>query len=134
MSLETWQEEHYPVPANSDTLKTAIQSIKHSLQKWIGLRFDNLEKHGIRLSGRHIHERGYLGNLDKSLRIDTSSCSLCVDYLVKGSTCYLCPLYKRLGVSCDTEGQPYVRFCESGDPEPMIKALEEIKAMENISG
>lgn len=39
MSLETWKEEFYPIPADE---VPESQALAHSLRKWEGLRKENL--------------------------------------------------------------------------------------------
>ena len=118
MSLETWKEEFYFVDASEVPVEQAIQ---HSLRKWIGLRQENLDKHGVSIEGKRIYGE------DGRLFISESSCALCRYYLEDYSNCRHCPLYTVLGRSCDSgRSAPYQQFVLDGDPEPMIRALSDI--------
>ena len=129
MSLATWKEEFYPVRACDVPKKDAVA---HSLQKWIGLRKKNLDKHGCRLS------IGWNAQLIDDINpgmfaIDNRSCALCHHYLDsedEAGGCAFCPLKKLLGVPCDADGQPYRVFCKTNDPEPMIAALEKALSLQ----
>lgn len=55
MSLETWKEEFYKIPAE-ECIKE--QALDHSITKWEGLRPENLQKHGLFLDGRTICQTG----------------------------------------------------------------------------
>lgn len=136
MSIETWKAEFYPVEAGEVPAEHAVE---HSLQKWIGLRPENLAKHGlyyethtvIPLSGRM--KDGYLS-------INSSTCALCELYsnersFVDYEQCAKCPLARsRGGVPCDNarpdeEVSPY----HARSPEPMIAALIAAKEFERGS-
>ena len=127
MSLKTWMAEFYPAPAR-DALKE--QAVEHSLRKWIGLRKENLERHGI------VDAEPYsIG----TMHIDASSCALCKHYwsLNDEHACVMCPLaIVRGGVSCDCptaeEGLsgPLSVWRSRCDPEPMIAWLKKAKAWE----
>lgn len=153
MSLTTWCNEFYPVPADDVSVQNAVA---HSLQKWKGLRPENLEKHGlIRYGDREIREvespplRSYV----PSLAIDADSCALCYHFLRDEDTdefdddgdvvCSRCPLHQTLGHDCDHAGGPYDLWLgrikdvnrqrviynhASSTPEPMIAALEKTLA------
>lgn len=45
MSLQTWKDEFYPVPA-SEPIGGHKAQIEHSLRKWRGATKENTEKHG----------------------------------------------------------------------------------------
>jgi hypothetical protein len=119
MSIETWMEEFYPVDAGETQ-----DPIRHSLQKWRGLRPDRLREHGL------VHERGtgVLYSGDKQVFfVYSETCALCRKHMY----CEDCPLFKVLGGACDNgDYSPYMVFKSTGDPEPMIKALKEAKDQE----
>ena len=116
MSLETWKKEFYFVDARVVPVEQAVQ---HSLRKWIGLRSENLEKHGLCIDGKRIY-----GD-DGRLFISESSCALCRYYIE--DYCCQCPLYAVLGRPCDSSSSsPYQQFVLNGNPEPMIEALESL--------
>jgi len=118
MSYESWKQEFL---TGTD------------LEKWIGLRPENLEKHGLKFKGKVVIENGksvfrkvVIENGKSVFRVDGSTCQLCRDNFRR---CYNCPLYQSLGEKyCDDDDDsPYVIFIKTGNPEPMIGALEKIK-------
>lgn len=127
MSLETWKAEFYPVPADKVKKRDAVA---HSLRKWIGMREENLKKHGC-----YAHYSSVRSD-DGSFVVSGSSCSLCVLYFHSGKEkpCRECPLAKsRGGVPCDEDDSPWSQwssFSKGGNPEPMIAALEKTLAEE----
>ncbi len=100
MSLRSWKTEFFPRP---------VQRVPHSevipaaLSKWRGLRKENLDRHGLLLV------ESVLSDGHDSLIISNSTCTLCYNY-----RCSECP------ISCK---DAYERFCDCGDPEPMIGLL-----------
>lgn len=134
MSLETWKAEFYPIPADKVKKKDTLE---HSLRKWEGLRKENLEKHGVKLSGPMLTGLDGLGYM----LIASESCALCVmaekeaigemrPPRANASYCGKCPLYQLDKTSCDfMEGNPYNALTRAGNPEPMIslitRAIEE---------
>ncbi len=148
MSVKTWKDEFYPTPADSTTPEEAIA---HSLQKWIGLRRENLEKHKVKIleyavvgEGRQHFE--VIQPKDK-VEINSDTCALChhfhddEDVLVdeeqdEWSHCTRCPLYKaRDNRACDQcrgdeDDSPWGEFGHrfnrwGANPEPMIYWLEQ---------
>ncbi len=129
MSLSSWMDEFYNESADSAAEGTWIHALKHSILKWIGLREANLEKHALhRKFGSNISD-GYA-----RLGIDSSSCALCIKAEHESNEvagyvdgyCKYCPLDAFLGEPCYLRMlSPYFVFATIGDPEPMIKALEE---------
>ncbi len=125
MSLKTWKEEFYPTPAEH---VSAFHAIDHSLVKWRGLRQANLNRHELVRSGFQIVDK----DGGEMLRMNQDTCALCVHYLNPpggtGNVCKTCPLFiVRGGVPCDVGDHlpPYHAFIFRGDPEPMIRLLEE---------
>ena len=121
MSLQTWKNEFYPIPADKCRKKDAVV---HSLRKWIGFRPENLARHEMGVLD--IMGRGPLG---------ADGCALCHKF--EFGDCELCPLaLARDGVPCndanDEYGEdsesPYSHFLDNGDPEPMIAFLEKALA------
>jgi len=119
MSIKSWKKEFYPVPASE--VKDAKEAIKHSLKKWKGLLPDALERHKITLnvttlmSGRSEFEIG------------GESCALClISTRIESlfGDCRKCPLFENLGHRCDmADDRPWVIFQNTGNPKPMIAAL-----------
>ena len=142
MSYETWEGEFYgPMPAED----SVIEAVEHSLQKWIGLRAENLQRHDVRLTTRHHvddvaypDDTVYTGirgeaDYDERLAVDSRSCALCVYERMQLQQlqqqrrwrCQACPLCKWLGRPCDVGTQtPYIVWRRKADPEPMIYALK----------
>lgn len=128
MTLETWKQEFYPVPASEVAKEEAGN---HGLQKWIGLRHDNLLKHQVVLDEFSVCED--YDNLDidgeyEYLDIDGESCALCEHYFMSGNSssfCVKCPLYFGLGHKRCDQGKksPYAIWLDTHNPEPMIEAL-----------
>lgn len=114
MSDETWIAEFYPKKAKETSPEEAVA---HSLQKWIGLRQVNMEKHDCDWT---------------PIGVDARSCALCHHYFEDedddGRYCAKCPLAALLGRPCDADGgAPWYAWHTRDDPEPMIAALKTIK-------
>jgi len=132
VSLKTWKEEFYPIPAYECKEEDALEQ---SLNKWIGLRKKNIDKHEL-----VIDSSGDLQGKGGEFVIDDESCSLCKFYLHRFDNekedCVRCPLYKsNNNVSCG-EGydSPHSTYCYSldHDPEPMIRLIKKaIKQYKN---
>lgn len=138
MSIKTWIKEFYPIRAEQTHRDEAID---HSLQKWLGLLPENLEKHGVELFEGTVYEKD---DYDQdSVDIDGSSCSLCHHYLDHDwdedeceSACTECPLYQARGARCDDENEeewtqdiaaPWHAFTRDEDPKPMVMWLTKTK-------
>lgn len=136
MSIETWKEEFMPVPASAEM--STLEAIEHSIRKWVGLREENLRRHGLFQDTYLIGEQGPIRH--GYIYINNSSCALCVKFLsarysTRVSPCVRCPLYAALGqVGCSSsyytrwqlygvQWSPYDIFLKHGDPEPMITSL-----------
>lgn len=152
MSIESWTQEFYPYPANS--AEAHERAIDHSLQKWIGLRPENLARHALSQAAGGLYDVGSSYKGSPLFQIDAGSCALCsvyydssADYLGPEDSdeweavpeCRECPLSKaRGGVPCDhcmgsEKNSPYGKgtVCDPATPEPMIlwllKAKEEVE-------
>ncbi len=121
MSIETWKTEFLQ---------------KTDLEKWIGLRHENLAKHGI----THVDGKGWLLIDDeKTFCVDASTCMLCELYLPNPISddeeeedseleCPDCPIYKATCSSCSASFEtPFVKWLTFYDPEPMITLLTSLK-------
>ncbi len=121
MSLTSWKEEFYLVDAFE---VPAEQALAHSHRKWIGLRPENLAKHGGGISASHIS----FG--DGVFYFNSRTCALCRYYLVyevdSSDRCRPCPLYKANGGRpCDLGYKaPYGSLIHGDDPKPMIDLIE----------
>lgn len=114
MSIESWKEEFYRADlCHAPTL--------HAIVKWKGLRKENLERHSVYHDWMTIWDDE--GN---DFSVSTITCRLCNIYYRKDSkSCINCPLHTYLEEDCDREEQVYAYWKNTGDPEPMIKALQE---------
>lgn len=121
--LKSWRAEFYPVEAKHVPEQKALA---HSLQKWVGLLPENLERHGV------MHEPGWRelrGNsVEEDFTIGSSSCALCVYHYE--DSCKTCPIaIARDGVPCDSPDfktdrvSPWARMIRDGNPRPMIQLL-----------
>lgn len=114
MSAESWKAEFYPIQAKQVLYHRAAA---HSLQKWIGLRVSNLDKHNLTAL---------------PINVDSSTCALCLLNIEVDGDCENCALSRaRGGVPCDQCrldeadcGSPWNRWQVEDNPEPMIKWLE----------
>ena len=132
MRLITWKKTFYRVPADTDM--NTLEAIDHSLKKWIGLRAENMEKHGLE---KKTGATGYLSIItdgSEIMRIGTVSCALCVKFYPDPKSeqhnCVDCPLYVANGRRrCDEDNENGVNLFFiwnskiTCDPEPMIAAL-----------
>lgn len=124
MSLESWKAEFYQLDADAEAVQVDdITRTRHSLQKWIGLRKGNLERHAVRKGVTALHDS------KTEFFIDADTCALCVAHYDR--ECVRCPLYKQLGnnkcyAKMFTTRYPaeYNIWVNQGNPEPMIAALE----------
>lgn len=86
MSEQSWKDEFYPIEATEVEVDD-LEAVNHSLQKWIGLRKENLQKHEIN---------------EPLIAIGSQSCALCHQYIVKNDDCIGCPLFRaRIYIQCD---------------------------------
>lgn len=118
MTIESWKAEFYPIEAIDTRRDEAIQ---HTLRKWTGARPENLAKYEL------IKDRGSIicDNYANVFSFGGGSCALCVHYY-----CDECPLAEHTGKTCMNGNSEYQKWIRDNDPEPMIKALEEILAKE----
>jgi hypothetical protein len=131
MSVFTWKKEFYDVKPSADM--TRKQSIAHSLKKWKGLTKENLKKHGLTIKA---DTPAIYDTEGKAFDIDCDSCALCLKYgdssgdFVLGliDSCDACPLFKVLhNNQCDDgDESPYIKWLDSGNALPMIKALTKL--------
>lgn len=124
MTLKSWCKEFMPKMPTKRLTK--LQAIEHSLRKWKGLTKANLKKHDLSREHYWIED----GEKDSLLDIDADTCALCVKYYDdKADTfrdaCLACPLFRTLGKPCDhLKSSPYAIWKDTGNPNPMIRALE----------
>jgi hypothetical protein len=124
MSAKTWIEEFCPITASQVTSDGALG---HSIRKWTGLLKENRQKHDLRkYKSTLIDVNGFT-----VININGDTCALCKHY-----DCYKCPLYKILGEApCDLHDEsPYFIYIRTGNPVPMLNALNKAKQMEDNNG
>lgn len=140
MSLKTWKEEFYIIPAGAAGRKTKLEAIEHSLQKWMGTTPANLKKHGVIYEDHEVREPFFRGRMFyevPSFEFTANSCSLCEKYAVvnwmEPTDCTKCPLSERNG------RKDCIREYRESDykPDSMIKLLEgafvdELKKLEGL--
>jgi hypothetical protein len=111
MSLQTWKDEFYPVPA-TDYGSTRLEAIQHSLRKWTGVLKKNLKKHGVNTC---------------HLILSSKTCSLCIMYHER-LACEGCPLNidgsKCYESSLDSKPRGYKIYYRTGDARPLIRELK----------
>lgn len=148
---QDWVKKYYPITAEAITKQegaTDLDLIRHSLQKWKGLRKKNLAKYSVmitRLSGRYVAHEWSKDPLARTIEktgipIDDSSCALCQRYYSSPDhddphdrECRLCPFVVVIGRPCTDVGpelcqSPWHMWTRDLDPKPMIEALKHIEA------
>jgi len=135
MTLETWKKEFYPVPADDPSIDTSMKATLHSLQKWIGLRKENLNKHSVYMFAGYVDDfLDFKSSIDPGLCINADSCALCKIFR---NSCFECPLYQVRTRPCDKclEEETYSPFSDyiiNYNPEPMISWLLKTVEMLNL--
>lgn len=132
MSMQSWKEQYYPVPARDVSAEDALD---HSILKWSGLTTKALEEHKVFLSSNKILQAHGPQDTD-CIRIDSFSCALCehFNYHHDLGKCGNCPLTKVRGLPCDEAPSdeaigttPWFKFKVGSDPQPMIDLLNKAK-------
>lgn len=137
MSVSSWLKEFYPVDASEGM--TNLEAVRHSLQKWRGLKPENLQRHRVNVkSPAGFFRSGRLleGRSNGGLLINGETCALCHKH-AEMDDCKSCPIVRALRRRCDARTQrdecgrltsPWHRFDEFANPEPMIAILEKTEA------
>lgn len=125
MGLESWKEEFYPVSAEQAAANsTELQIVKHSLDKWTGMRSVCLKRHEVSVD----HYGDIVDHINAAeLVINGDSCALCWRHskpLLRREKCTSCPIVLATGNRCDDGNPPWDKWLENHNPEPMIAALE----------
>lgn len=137
MSLASWKNEFYPVPAEQ-AIGDAVSAVNHSLRKWEGLRADNMKRHGCYAAGSAISDDPLdVVSDDGTMLLNCETCALCkYKDSVTGNQWYCdkCPITLATGCPCDDlyadDGAdeyvviPWDEWTTRQDPEPMIAVLE----------
>lgn len=138
MSLETWKEEFYPIPANENM--EDMEALLNAKRKWEGMRKENLEKHECNVKTGRINYNA------EFFCIGAGSCALCLKYspeyeeTLNKYVCDQCPIYlSRDEISCDNLSQeeidlqkysdneihsPWHEFTNNNNPELMLQAID----------
>jgi regulator of replication initiation timing len=132
MSLDTWKEEFYPVPAKDLVDAKLYQSdkehdltlINHALKKWQGVVEENLVKHEVVFRHGLVHK---YNDYDNFLRFDTESCSLCQVYYSENDGNEYCPNCPIVKVTKETCIPAYRKAREARNIEPMLDILSDVK-------
>lgn len=122
MSFESWRKKFYPVTAKEAAVSDSL-AVKHSLQKWVGLRKENLGKHGLELPSLPGTILFNKSDGAAAFFVNCETCALCHRHY--DNDCEGCPLVKN-GTTCFDPGRPYDIFIKTGDAEPMIIALSHL--------
>ena len=121
MSVKSWMEEFYPIPAEEAT-GTDLIAAEHSLWKWRGLDTSALQKHGL------VKEPNKNFIYDSALVFyaDDASCALCYRYMryTLNNSCYTCPIFKAGGIACDEPNSSYIHWMKTGDTKPIVRDLK----------
>jgi hypothetical protein len=129
MSIETWKEKFFHVPADAPSLDTALKRLDHSIRMWVGFRKKSLEKHDLAKAFRWIVPKQKLA----SIMVDgvdgdftpAENSALCEAYFKRVRlgefSCKKCPLSDfTANRNC---GKEFEAFVFDNDPEPMISLL-----------
>lgn len=118
MSLKSWLEEFYPVPASEVSKEDALE---HSIQKWNGLLPENLAKHQVAYRWEEVQSWNE-NELFYPLSISSTSCALCQHWYDENKGCPECPLVKAGHICCEEFGSAWRdRY---NNPARMIAELE----------
>lgn len=130
MSLGTWKKEFLTIEDARNVPNNDKARLERDLQKWKGLRKENLDKHNVEQDHEFIRDEN-----DNVFEITGETCSLCQAYDAPFNDmekCKGCPLYKVRNLRCDKgepKNNPYFDFLMYGDPKNMIRLIE--KALKN---
>lgn len=126
MSLKTWKKKYYNIDASD--VETEMEAIDHSILKWSGFMPKALKKHNVEVAGSKLYD---IKN-NELFYINSGTCALCC--LFDDGGCSDCPFKIVHGKTCcEDDFSPYMVFCETGNPEPMIEALVKVKEAYDIS-
>ncbi len=128
MSLESWKQLYYPIPADEAAKFSPVEIIQHSLTKWRGLRTAARDNHNVWFNEANILVDATTATTGSHLTVTGLTCSLCSKYYDHSAddeviACRSCPLAQlgASGTDCFTE---YRLWRTTHDPEPMIALLE----------
>ncbi len=122
--LGPWCEKYYPIKAEDVSKEGAAA---HALRKYVGTRAENLERFGLSWSSENELPRiGGVG--DEIFTFGSRTCALCVKHFDLNESCPACPLVTGGHGICRRRDSTnhYGVFCKTGNPEPMISALQAV--------
>jgi len=120
MSLKTWIEEFYPIPASPKM--SAAEACKHGILKWSGRYQKNLKKHKVESAECDVVDEHEESNFE--FGVDT--CALCVKYFDYAWDCAECPIVKSGNKPCTRVKSAYLKSSgENASPAPMLKVLRQ---------
>lgn len=128
MSMQSWKEEFYPVPA-TEAVSSELEAVLHCLRKWKGLEIKNVEKHNL-----NIYHNGDLWDDNGKVTIPT--------FMVDDTTCALCQMntncdqciVKVFDVDCNASDSAWREYHEHQKPNRMIKILRTCKKYLELHG
>ena len=131
MSIESWHQEFLPhdeLNRLCELNEYTVEVAEHTKRKFIGLREENLKKHGLTKNNCFIEDKSEVESYHRYLQIAASCCAYCqiTRNLYGGINCNHCPVAKH-GIECDDRVSAYKYFLH-GNPEPMIELMDRIIA------
>ena len=110
MTKDEWLAAYYPAAAE-DCPKD--EAVAHSIRKWEGVAW------------------AVKNTFPVPIRVDASTCALCVRYQDDDDSCTQCPLAISLGNKCDStednDPAPWFAYQNNKNPLPMLAALRAIE-------
>lgn len=123
MSVSSWRGEFYPLSAFQ---ATGCNPIEHSVLKWRGLSKENLVKHGLVADMEMVCITEPVSSMKRKIgdcfMISDYTCALCA----LTDNCSQCALSIFACAECNQHDSPWLMFLKTGDPQPMVEALESI--------
>jgi len=118
MSIESWKAEFMPIAARDAAADGLGPAISVSLLSWIGMREENLKKHGLRANGVQLLDDATGDELVRGVR----ECALCQLFFERH--CRGCPLLRYKTSKCFSNGRGYHVMDNTNNPDVMIQELE----------
>ena len=116
MSIKTWKAEFYPVSASKCK---KVDALDHAILKWSGTTKAAMKRHGLTIIDKYVvDEQG------RGFPFTVPTCALCRHSSTAGLVCCDCVIEQTTGMSCF---EAYLRWCQTGDPKPMLALLRKVK-------
>lgn len=126
MSMQSWRDEFYPVPASAGM--SDLEAIRHGLRKWEGHRAENVARHGLKFDSDNIVIPYFkiMDSRGRSFVFGEKECALCAKYINTVIDCHRCPIALSGQRPCTEKGRniAYRKAIERGDTQAMIDALK----------